>query len=81
MANLGASDVIAALVALPAGAIALAILLVDEVDEFANVYYRDVGAGNLAPHLDRRIVAVTIGALATLLAGLLTSASTSRSCS
>jgi nucleobase:cation symporter-1, NCS1 family len=72
VANLGASDVIAALVALPAGAIALAILLVDEVDEaFANVYSTAMSVQNLAPHLDRRIVAVTIGALATLLAGLL----------
>jgi len=72
VANLGASDVIAALVALPAGAIALAILLVDEVDEaFANVYSTTMSVQNLVPHLDRRIVAVTIGALATLLAGLL----------
>ena len=72
VANLGASDVIGALVALPAGAIALAILLVDEVDEaFANVYSTAMSVQNLVPHLDRRIVAVTIGALATLLAGLL----------
>jgi nucleobase:cation symporter-1, NCS1 family len=72
VANLGASDVIAALVALPAGAIALAILLVDEVDEaFANVYSTTMSVQNLVPHLDRRIVAVTIGGLATLLAGLL----------
>jgi nucleobase:cation symporter-1, NCS1 family len=72
VANLGASDVIAALVALPAGAVALAILLVDEVDEaFANVYSTTMSVQNLVPHLDRRIVAVTIGALATLLAGLL----------
>ena len=72
VANLGASDVITALVALPAGAIALAILLVDEVDEaFANVYSTTMSVHNLLPNLDRRIVAVAIGALATLLAGLL----------
>jgi nucleobase:cation symporter-1, NCS1 family len=72
VANLGASDVITALVALPAGAIALAILLVDEVDEaFANVYSSAMSVQNLVPHLDRRIVAVTVGALATVLAGLL----------
>ena len=72
VANLGASDVITALVALPAGAIALAILLVDEVDEaFANVYSTTMSVQNLLPNLDRRIVAVAIGALATLLAGLL----------
>ena len=72
VANLGASDVITALVTLPAGAIAIAILLVDEVDEaFANVYSTTMSVQNLFPRLDRRIVAVTIGAIATLLAGLL----------
>ncbi len=70
--NLGASDVIGALVALPAGAIALGILLVDEVDEaFANVYSTTMSVQNLLPNIDRRIVAVIIGAIATLLAGLL----------
>jgi NCS1 family nucleobase:cation symporter-1 len=72
VANLGASDVITALVTLPAGAIAIAILLVDEVDEaFANVYSTTMSVQNLLPRLDRRIVAVIIGVLATLLAGLL----------
>ena len=72
VANLGASDVITALVTLPAGGIALAILLVDEVDEaFANVYSTTMSVQNLAPNLDRRIVAVIIGVIATLLAGLL----------
>ena len=72
VANLGASDVITALVTLPAGGIALAILLVDEVDEaFANVYSTTMSVQNLAPNLDRRIVAVVIGVIATLLAGLL----------
>jgi NCS1 family nucleobase:cation symporter-1 len=72
VANLGAADVIKALVLLPAGGIALAILLVDEVDEaFANVYSTTMSVQNLLPRLDRRIVAVIIGVLATLLAGLL----------
>jgi nucleobase:cation symporter-1, NCS1 family len=72
VANLGASDVINALVTLPAGAIAIAILLVDEVDEaFANVYSTTMSVQNLFPRLDRRILAVTIGVIATLLAGLL----------
>ena len=72
VANLGAADVITALITLPAGAIAIAILLVDEVDEaFANVYSTTMSVQNLFPRLDRRIVAVTIGVLATLLAGLL----------
>ena len=70
--NLGASDVITALVTLPAGAVAIAILLVDEVDEaFANVYSTTMSVHNLLPQVDRRIVALLIGATATLLAGLL----------
>jgi NCS1 family nucleobase:cation symporter-1 len=70
--NLGASDVITALVTLPAGAIAIAILLVDEVDEaFANVYSTTMSVHNIMPQLDRRIVALIIGVTATLLAGLL----------
>ena len=41
---------ITALVTLPAGGIALAILLVDEVDEaFANVYSTTMSVQNLAP--------------------------------
>ncbi len=72
VANLGEGDVITALVTLPAGGIALAILLVDEVDEvFANVYSTTMSVQNLFPHLDRRIVAVAIGVIATALAGLL----------
>jgi nucleobase:cation symporter-1, NCS1 family len=70
VAHLGASDVITALVTLPAGAIALGILLVDEVDEaFANVYSTTMSVQNLFPRLDRRVVAVAIGVAATLLAG------------
>ena len=70
--NLGAADVITALVTLPAGAIAIAILLVDEVDEvFANVYSTTMSVHNILPRVDRRIIAVLIGATATLLAGLL----------
>jgi putative hydroxymethylpyrimidine transporter CytX len=70
--NLGASDVITALVTLPAGAIAIAILLVDEVDEaFANVYSTTMSVHNILPRVDRRIIALIIGVTATLLAGLL----------
>ena len=69
--NLGAADVITALVTLPAGAIAIAILLVDEVDEvFANVYSTTMSVHNLLPRVDRRIIAVLIGVTATLLAGV-----------
>jgi len=72
VAHLGGTDVIAALVALPAGAIALGILLTDEVDEaFANIYSTTMSVQNIAPNVDRRIVAVAIGVIATLLAGFL----------
>ncbi len=72
VANLGAADVITALVTLPVGGIAIGILLVDEVDEaFANVYSTTMSVQNLFPRLDRRVVAVVIGVIATLLAGSL----------
>ena len=61
-------DVIDALLAVPAGAIALLILVIDEVDEaFANVYSTAVSVQNLAPRLDRRVLAVAVGALAIVL--------------
>ena len=63
---------ITALVTLPAGAIAITILLVDEVGEaFANVYSTTMSVHNILAWLDRRIVALIIGVTATLLAGLL----------
>jgi putative hydroxymethylpyrimidine transporter CytX len=63
------TDVITALVTLPAGAIALFVLLVDEVDEaYANVYSTTMAAHNLIGHVDRRIISVAIGVLATVLA-------------
>lgn len=72
VAHLGATDVIAALVALPVGAVALGILLTDEVDEaFANIYSTTMSIQNLSGTLDRRIVAVAVGVIATLLAGFL----------
>ena len=62
-------DVIASLLALPAGTIALLILVIDEVDEvFANIYSTAVSAQNLAPRLDRRIAAIVVGGLASALA-------------
>jgi purine-cytosine permease-like protein len=72
VAHLGATDVIAALVALPVGAIALGILLTDEVDEaFANIYSTTMSVQNIAPNVDRRVVAVVVGVIATGLAGFL----------
>lgn len=62
-------DVVGALLAVPAGAIALVILAVDEVDEaFANIYSTATSAQNVVPRADRRVLAVAVGAVATLLA-------------
>jgi putative hydroxymethylpyrimidine transporter CytX len=67
--DLVGSDVIASMLALPAGAIALLILVIDEVDEvFANVDSTVVSAQNVVPRLDRRFAAVAVGAVATVLA-------------
>ena len=72
VAVFGSGDVIGSLVAVPAGALALGILAVDEIDEaFANIYSTAVSAQNIAPRIDRRALAVAIGAIATLLALLL----------
>ncbi|MGZ0149648.1 purine-cytosine permease family protein [Kribbella sp. WER1] len=59
-------NVITALVTLPAGAIALFVLLVDEVDEaYANVYSTTMAVHNLVGHIDRRWISVAIGVVAT----------------
>jgi len=64
-----AQDVVGALLAVPAGALALVILAVDEVDEaFANIYSTATSAQNVAPRADRRLLAVVVGGLATVLA-------------
>ena len=62
-------NVITALVTLPAGAIALFVLLVDEVDEaYANVYSTTMATHNLIGHVDRRWISVAIGVIATVIA-------------
>jgi nucleobase:cation symporter-1, NCS1 family len=62
-------DVIAALLAVPAGALALLVLAVDEVDEaYANIYSTTMSVQNLLPRLDRRVISVAIGVTATGLA-------------
>jgi NCS1 family nucleobase:cation symporter-1 len=63
------SDVVGALAAVPIGALALAVLAVDEVDEaFANIYSTATSAQNVAPRVDRRLLALAVGGLATVLA-------------
>jgi nucleobase:cation symporter-1, NCS1 family len=63
------TNVVTALVALPAGALMLGILAVDEVDEaFANIYSTTMSAHNLTPKVDRRVISAAIGVVATSLA-------------
>jgi nucleobase:cation symporter-1, NCS1 family len=69
--GIGGGDVIAAVLAVPVGLVAMAILMVDETDEaFANLYSAAVSAKNAAPRLHGARVAVAFGAVATLLAVL-----------
>ncbi|MDR5709522.1 MAG: putative hydroxymethylpyrimidine transporter CytX [Armatimonadota bacterium] len=69
MLALRAEDLIAAVLAIPAGGVALGILLVDETDEaFANIYSTSVSLQNLWPHADRRRLAVGVGIVCSALA-------------
>ncbi len=69
MLALRAEDLVAAVLAIPAGAVALAILLVDETDEaFANIYSTSVSLQNLWPQADRKQLAVGTGVVCSLLA-------------
>lgn len=62
-------SVVAALLAVPAGALALTILVIDEVDEaFANIYSTAMSTHNVLPRIDRRVLAVAIGAFAVVVA-------------
>jgi purine-cytosine permease-like protein len=60
------ADIYGAFIALPAGALAFAILAARELDQsFANVYSTAVSTQNLRPLWDRRVLAVVIAAAAT----------------
>jgi putative hydroxymethylpyrimidine transporter CytX len=62
-------DVLNALLAVPLGIVAVLVLVAVEVDEaFANIYSTAVSVQNVAPRVDRRVLAVVVGALATVLA-------------
>jgi NCS1 family nucleobase:cation symporter-1 len=61
--------IFAAFIAVPLGGLAFAVLAIREMDQsFANVYSATVSTQNLRPRWDRRVVAVTVGVLITLLA-------------
>jgi len=62
-------DVVDALLAVPFGLVAVLVLLVVEVDEaFANVYSTAVSTQNIVGRLDRRLLALAVGAVSTVLA-------------
>ena len=63
------SDIYGAFIAVPLGSLCFALLATRELDQsFANVYSTAVSIQNLGPRLDRRLLAVGIAALATVLA-------------
>ena len=65
----GGMDVIHALLAVPLGLLAVLLLVVLELDEaFANIYSTAISAQNIGSRLDRRVLAVVVGVLATVLA-------------
>ncbi|HZQ87820.1 MAG TPA: cytosine permease, partial [Acidimicrobiales bacterium] len=62
-------DAIATVLAIPVGSVALLILVLDELDEvFANIYSTVVSIQNIGPRIDRRVMAVVVGAVSTVLA-------------
>jgi NCS1 family nucleobase:cation symporter-1 len=68
---IGHGDVLAAVIAVPAGLLAMAVLVVDETDEvFANLYSTGVSLQNALPRLPGRPLALGLGVLATCLAAL-----------
>jgi len=69
--GIGHGDVIAAVLAVPAGLGAMAVLVVDEADEvFANLYSTGVSLQNALPRLPGRPLVLVLGVLATCLAAL-----------
>jgi len=69
--GIGHGDVLAAVVAVPAGLGAMAVLVVDEADEvFANLYSTAVSLQNALPRLPGRPLVLVLGVLATCLAAL-----------
>jgi nucleobase:cation symporter-1, NCS1 family len=69
--GIGHGDVIAAVLAVPAGLLAMAVLVVDEADEvFANLYSTGVSLQNALPRLPGRPLVLLLGVLATALAAL-----------
>jgi NCS1 family nucleobase:cation symporter-1 len=65
----GGMDVIGALLAVPLGLLALLLLVLLELDEaFANIYSTAISAQNIGSRVDRRVLALAVGVVATGLA-------------
>jgi nucleobase:cation symporter-1, NCS1 family len=65
-------DVVAGLVAVPLGTLAVLVLLLGETDKaFGNIYSTAMSVQNLAPRLDRRLLAVAVGVIAVVVALLI----------
>lgn len=63
------TDPIGALLSVQVGAVAVAVLVLDELDEaFANLYSTALSAQNVRPTLDRRAAAIVVGVVSTGLA-------------
>jgi nucleobase:cation symporter-1, NCS1 family len=61
-----------AFMAIPVGTVAFAVLAIREIDQsFVDTYSAAVSVQNMAPRLDRRVLAVVLGALSTVLAVVL----------
>ena len=61
-------DVFGTFLAVPVGVLAFIVVTVRELDQsFANVYSTTVSTQNLRPHWDRRVIAVVVGVLTTVL--------------
>ena len=63
------TDPLGALISVQVGAVAVAVLVLNELDEaFANLYSSALSAQNVRPALDRRAAAVAVGVVSTGLA-------------
>lgn len=63
------TDFVNAVLAVPVGLLALAILAVDESDEaFANIYSASVSVQNVFPKLGQRTLSIALGTVCTILA-------------
>jgi NCS1 family nucleobase:cation symporter-1 len=62
-------DMFGAFIAIPVGTLAFAVLAIRELDQsFVDTYSTAVSVQNIRPRWDRRVIAVVIGVLATVLA-------------